>query len=1174
LEERLLTDDALMEQLSLIEDELIEDYARNALSANDRKQFERLFIKNPRRRRKLMFVRGLRKYTVDVGHVRTADRSPARGWPLRLLSPQWAPVGAVVLILLGSIFVWQLYFRRSDVDKGLLALNEAYKQKRPVEARVTGLNYAPFSETRGPSYVNSRELDRSAALLHNAVDEKSSADAIHALGRLYLLNREFDKAVLEFEEALKKTPNDAKLHSDLGAALLEKGKVERASDQSGRSETTLASSLEHLKRALELDDSLLDARFNRALLYEQMRLTPQALADWEKYLTLDPNSRWADEARKKIKEIKEQGQKVSQRNEDLAPQFFDARRAGDREKMWQVFSNAHLRTGNAVTNKLIDNYLLTSTTPERSEEAAESLNTLIDLGKLAGDKTGDRFTADVAEAYRSATPSELKSFSQARTDAATAYDFYNQSKHDLAIPLYNRARDTFAAAANPEGLLARFWLSYCFLQRGDTQNSIAVLQAVERECETHNYEWLLSLTQVGLANAWNRQTKYSQAVDYGWASYNISQQLADKNGEIRSLNLLASLYRDMGNYRRSLYTAQQGLRLGSEISADASQMIGFYATSAWSFNSLGHYPAALEYETEALNLSEVMNSPLVHSRYLVQMGLIQGMLKNYDEAIRNINLGIEVGRSLGEQTISHEMSTVGRLYLGQAYRESGRYPEALATLTDAENFCRQKTGEQLWLLHEVKKEQLLTRIAQRDFASAGDELAQVLNDYEDQRQKIQEESNRKSFFDKEQGIYDVAIDFAYSQASDPQRAFDYSETSRARSLLDTSTEDWHVADEEKIPDLRFSSAVKPMPLTEIRQNLPDRAQVLQFAVLKEKLVIWYLTRDRFESATVSVSSDELMDKVDRLLSLVTHAASDSDKQLQRISGELFDLLIKPLAQFLDPQKQLCIVPDKILNLLPFNVLFSSSTQRYLLEDFALSYASSANLFVRESKLANEKSTATNEEFLGVGNPLFDRKAFPDLADLPSASREVENVSHFYDRSLLLRDGDAKKASVLSEMRNADVLHFATHYLPDATSPMLSKLVLARELDGQGRPLVTDEVLHAYEIYRLKPLRSRLAILAGCQTGVEAYVNGEGPIGLARPFNAAGVPLVIASLWPVDSQATTELMIEFHRLRRQNHYSSAEALRGAQLQMLRQENTSHRNAYYWASFSLIGGYSDY
>jgi len=136
--------------------------------------------------------------------------------------------------------------------------------------------------------------------------------------------------------------------------------------------------------------------------------------------------------------------------------------------------------------------------------------------------------------------------------------------------------------------------------------------------------------------------------------------------------------------------------------------------------------------------------------------------------------------------------------------------------------------------------------------------------------------------------------------------------------------------------------------------------------------------------------------------------------------------------------------------------------------------------------------------------------------------------------------------------------------------MLSKLILATgRSEGQ-----TDRVMHAYEIYSLKPLNPRLAILAGCRTGVEDYLDGEGAIGLSRPFKAAGVPVVIASLWAVDSQATTDLMISFHRLRTQDRLSSAAALRSAQLQMLKQSTPNYRDPYYWASFSLSGGYSDY
>ena len=55
--------------------------------------------------------------------------------------------------------------------------------------------------------------------------------------------------------------------------------------------------------------------------------------------------------------------------------------------------------------------------------------------------------------------------------------------------------------------------------------------------------------------------------------------------------------------------------------------------------------------------------------------------------------------------------------------------------------------------------------------------------------------------------------------------------------------------------------------------------------------------------------------------------------------------------------------------------------------------------------------------------------------------------------------------------------------------------------------------------------------------------------MARPFLVAGVPLVVASLWPVDSDSTAELMIIFHKHRKLDNLSTAQALRRAQLELL-------------------------
>jgi len=83
-------------------------------------------------------------------------------------------------------------------------------------------------------------------------------------------------------------------------------------------------------------------------------------------------------------------------------------------------------------------------------------------------------------------------------------------------------------------------------------------------------------------------------------------------------------------------------------------------------------------------------------------------------------------------------------------------------------------------------------------------------------------------------------------------------------------------------------------------------------------------------------------------------------------------------------------------------------------------------------------------------------------------------------------------------------------------------------------------------------------------------RGEGMVGLARAFIASGTPLVIASLWSVDSQMTAKMMKDFHLYRTRSNLPTARALREAQLDMLRQDSPDCRRPYSWAGFTVVGG----
>ncbi|HEU0252928.1 MAG TPA: CHAT domain-containing protein, partial [Pyrinomonadaceae bacterium] len=153
---------------------------------------------------------------------------------------------------------------------------------------------------------------------------------------------------------------------------------------------------------------------------------------------------------------------------------------------------------------------------------------------------------------------------------------------------------------------------------------------------------------------------------------------------------------------------------------------------------------------------------------------------------------------------------------------------------------------------------------------------------------------------------------------------------------------------------------------------------------------------------------------------------------------------------------------------------------------------------------------------------------------------------------------------------ADVIHFAAHYEVDPRYTLSSKLLLAQPPDDRSH--AEPSGVTVADIYRLNLTRTRLVVLSGCNTAIERDFGGEGPMGFARSFLVAGVPVVVASLWPVDSDATSLLMIEFHRLRREERLSTANALMSAQQEIM--TRPGYQSPYYWAGFTVVGGYAEY
>jgi hypothetical protein len=152
-----------------------------------------------------------------------------------------------------------------------------------------------------------------------------------------------------------------------------------------------------------------------------------------------------------------------------------------------------------------------------------------------------------------------------------------------------------------------------------------------------------------------------------------------------------------------------------------------------------------------------------------------------------------------------------------------------------------------------------------------------------------------------------------------------------------------------------------------------------------------------------------------------------------------------------------------------------------------------------------------------------------------------------------------RAAFLSALRHSDWLHLASHSFAQPSEPLFSEISLSLPPN-----LNKPERVFAFEIFQM-PLPLKMAILSGCETVRGTFVESEGFEGFVQAFRAAGTPSVIASLWKVDDDATTQFFKSYYEALRTGQ-SSVRALQIAKLQMLDRSNFNFMD---WAAFAYYG-----
>jgi LPXTG-motif cell wall-anchored protein len=283
------------------------------------------------------------------------------------------------------------------------------------------------------------------------------------------------------------------------------------------------------------------------------------------------------------------------------------------------------------------------------------------------------------------------------------------------------------------------------------------------------------------------------------------------------------------------------------------------------------------------------------------------------------------------------------------------------------------------------------------------------------------------------------------------------------------------------------------------------------------------------------------------------ALQGSPEEFGRHAYWLYERLILDVIEDTGGLTALIIVPDGILNYLPFEVLLSrwDSTMSYaqmpfLIRDVAIHYAYSAGVLSLQDRIKSPFEK-------GIAFAPFDQD-HRGFAGLTYSTEEIANAR----KRMGLQAYAGRAASFdkfIALAAESRIIHLATHAGIDSM--------------GEGRIEFADSSMWLTDIYYL-PLQCDLAILSACESAFGENTPSEGIQNFARAFALAGTRTILASHWKLNDAAAAMIIGSFYQHLQQGHPISS-ALRHAKLDYLTDSDipAMRKSPHYWATFVMVG-----
>jgi tetratricopeptide (TPR) repeat protein len=357
--------------------------------------------------------------------------------------------------------------------------------------------------------------------------------------------------------------------------------------------------------------------------------------------------------------------------------------------------------------------------------------------------------------------------------------------------------------------------------------------------------------------------------------------------------------------------------------------------------------------------------------------------------------------------------------------------------------------------------------------------------------------------------------------------------------------------QQRNPKLYRLFSLQPMALAETRQHLPRQSFLIEFIPLSNVVYALLVGKDTVQLKKLPLTDKQLRTMVNSYAAVISDSRFNDENvsrttiselryRLESLSSELYDVLLSPIAKYLQGTSVLYLVPPEEFGFLPMHTLtdFHDRQPMFLINRYEVRYLPTASVLTFSSQ-----QQSSSIRIAGLGHP--GRTTW-------DVEYELKDIWSFQREAHLFFGADA----TLEQMKrlSGNVLHLAAEIDVDAHNPRYSRITLSKNTLGLE--------VHDVSIGELSVLGKIPILVVNNVSGQPGQLSRYVPM----LFLACGVRTCVATFWQGDRRTKKDFGELFY-----THLLFGNSPEGAYLETVRglAKNNNTSPLYRWGVYYYFG-----